>query len=487
MLGVFGLLLISVPSTGRAQAWIAPEREHVRMALEQLVDDGVVSLPVLSWPISRRELRLALSAARDAREPTPRTISAIALLEAELDPARREWSLAAGEAAQLRGFEDVPRENAEAALVWRWTGTGSASGELHARVVASPSDGQAFRPDGSYVATGTGNWLWSAGWQQRWWGGGYDGSLELSTNARPVFALSVDRETSIPFESRWLAWMGHWTLGTFIGALEGRRPDSNHALLWGFRAAMRPLPGLELSITRNAQFCGDRPPCSPRAFWNVVTGRDNQGENVRPEDEPGNQLATLEARWGGRIGALPLAIYLQRTGETIDNKLPRPLRNMDLLGLSTWGDTAGGTRWRAHLELSTTLCGDVSGIDQADCAYGNLLFTAGYRYRGRVIGHSTDSDSRQVVVGLAASQPNGRHWIARLRRADINFVGGIPQLGGHSVSESPSTWWVAEAQLRQPLGRSDIEFSLAVERKTDDLTGDTSTDPRGFVRWSRAF
>lgn len=487
LLGIASLLLLSLPLTGRAQAWIAPDREHVRLALEQLVDDGVVSLPVLSWPISRRELRLAMAAAHDVRDPAPRTVAALALLEAELDPPHREWSLSAGEPAQLRGFDDVLRENAEAAIVWRWNGSGSTSGEFHGRIVASPEDGQSLRPDGTYVATRTGNWLWSAGWQDRWWGGGYDGSLELSSNARPVFALSLDRETSVPFESRWLAWMGHWTLGTFIGALEGSRPDSNHALLWGFRAAMRPLAGLELSLTRNAQFCGDKPPCSPRAFWNVVTGHDNQGENVRPEDEPGNQLATLEARWGGRIGRVPLAVYVQRTGETIDNKIPRPLRSMDLLGLSTWGDSVGGTRWRAHLELSTTLCGDVSGIDQADCAYGNLLFTAGYRYRGRVLGHTTDSDSRQVALGLSASQPGGRHWSARLRHAQINFVGGLPQTGGHSVAEEPATWWVGEAYLRQPLGRSALEASVAVERKTNDLDGRTVTDPRGFLRWSRSF
>jgi hypothetical protein len=281
--------------------------------------------------------------------------------------------------------------------------------------------------------------------------------------------------------------MGHWTVGTFFGALEGSRPDSNHALLWGFRAAMRPLPGLELSLTRNAQFCGDKPPCGLKTFWNVVSGQDNQGENVRPEDEPGNQVATLEARWGGHIGGVPLAMYLQRTGETIDNKFPRPLRNMDLVGLSTWGESAGGTRWRAHVELSTTLCGDVSGIDQADCAYGNLIFTAGYRYRGRVLGHATDSDSRQVVIGLSTSQMDGRHWSVRARRAEINFVGGMPQLGGHSVSEEPATWWVGEANFRQPLGRSEIELSMAVERKTNDLDGRTETDPRGFVRWSRAF
>ncbi len=483
------LVALATPSGAFADAWVAPDRERVRLALEQLVDDGVISLPMLSWPISRRELSLALDAARATGDDDPSTLAAIAELTAELGPARREWSLAAGDPARLRGFENAPREDAEAAIAWRWRGEGRLSGELHARVVASPEDGQQLRPDGSYLAARSGNWLWSAGWQDRWWGPGRYGSLEFSSNARPVFALSVDRETSIPFETKWLSWMGHWTLGTFIGALEGDRPDSDHALLWGLRAAIRPLPGLELSVTRNAQFCGDKPPCSLSAFWDVVAGNDNQGENVRPEDEPGNQLATLEARWGGRIARVPVAIYWQRTGETIDNRIPRPLRNMDLVGLSTWGDTDKGLRWRATMEFSETTCADEDAVDavRGDCvAYENLLFTGGYRYRGRALGHSTDGDSRQWVLGLAASETGGRHWALGLRRAEINRIPGANH-PLHSVSTVPAIWYVGEARVEQPIGRARVELSLAVERKTDELTSRTVNEPKGYLRWTRAF
>ena len=325
----------------------------------------------------------------------------------------------------------------------------------------------------------------SAGWQDRWWGGGDDGSLQLSSNARPVFALALDRETSRPFETRWLRWLGPWTLGTFFGALEGRRPDSNHALLWGLRAAVRPLPGFEFSVTRSAQFCGDKPPCGVDAFWDVLVGNDNVGESVSATDEPGNQLATYEARWGGRIAGLPITLYLQNTGETIDNKFPRPLRTLSLGNLGTWGDFESGARWRAHLEFSTTTCADFDDAQNPDCGYENSLFSAGYRYRGRVLGHSTDSDSRQWAAGLLYEKGT-RSWAARLRRAEINRLGTVPQ-PNHLLSKGPQVWWIGEALLKQPFAGGDLEFSLGLEHRKDSLADDTRTEPKGYVRWTQSF
>ena len=40
--------------------------------------------------------------------------------------------------------------------------------------------------DGSYIAARLGNWSASFGQVERWWGPGWDGSLILSTNARPI-------------------------------------------------------------------------------------------------------------------------------------------------------------------------------------------------------------------------------------------------------------------------------------------------------------
>ncbi len=465
--------------------WVDAGDSFLREAVERLVDERIIDIPLMAWPIASAELRTAIDAARREGRLRPSDEASIARIETSLEPAGREWFVAAGDPSDLRVFEDAPRERGELGLRSAWTGTDRLAAVLKLRATLDPDDGQYLRPDGTYLTARGGNWLMSAGWQERWWGGGNEGSLQLSNNARPMFALSLDRETSRPFETRWLRWIGPWSLGTFMGALEGSRPDSNHALLWGLRASARPLPGFEFSVTRNAQFCGDKPPCSLNAFWNVVAGNDNMGESVSAADEPGNQLATYEARWSGKIGNRNVGFYFQNTGETIDNKFPRPLRTLSLINLSTWGTRRAGALWRAHVEFSTTTCADFDDAQSANCGYENGVFTAGYRYRNRALGHSTDSDSRQVVIGLSM-QDGPRDWVARLRRAEINRIGTVPQ-STQPLATGPELWWIGEGVVEQTLARGRLELGLGLEHRRDELTRDTSIEPRGYLRWTAAF
>ena len=483
---VYALTVASGLARAASPAWIVPGDETLRDAVERLVDERVIDIPLLSWPISHAELRTAIDLARTRRRVSAANEGTVARIEFALAPAGSTWFFFFFDPSDLRTFDDAPRATAEVGMRTRWSAeSGELAAVLQVRAVADPADHQYLRPDGSYVMDRQGNWLVSAGWQDRWWGGGRDGSLQLSSNARPVFALSLDREVSTPFETRWLSWMGPWSFGTFFGALENHRSDSNHALLWGARAAIRPLPGFEFSITRNAQFCGDKPPCGVGAFWDVLTGRDNVGENVSASKEPGNQLATYEARWGGRIGGVPVSLYFQNTGETIDNKIPRPLRSLGLYSISTWGERPSGARWRAHIEFSTTTCSDFNYAQSADCAYENGLFTAGYRYRGRVLGHSTDSDSRQFVVGLLYAQ-GAQSWTARLRRAEINRIGGVPQVN-QLLAKGPERWWVGEGVFKRPLARGEFELAGGLEYHQDLLTDSARLEPKGYLRWTQAF
>ena len=62
------------------------------------------------------------------------------------------------------------------------------------------------------MAARLGNWSASLGQVERWWGPGWDGSLVLSTNARPIPAIAVDRRIPEPFNTKWVG-SGH---GVFI-------------------------------------------------------------------------------------------------------------------------------------------------------------------------------------------------------------------------------------------------------------------------------
>ena len=150
--------------------------------------------------------------------------------------------------------------------------------------------------------------------------------------------------------------------------------------------------------------------CTWSDFWNLWWGNDNTGDNVDPEDEPGNQLAGWDARWASPIGDWPYAIYWQHTGETIDNQLYRPYRSMELGGVEVWGDLDSGASWRLNFEWADTLCsGTVDEQKLLDCAYNNGIFNVeGYRYKGRVLGHSTDGDAVQYAVRYLLMPEVGR-------------------------------------------------------------------------------
>ena len=190
--------------------------------------------------------------------------------------------------------------------------------------------------DGSYVAARLGNWSASFGKVDRWWGPGWDGSLILSTNIRPIPAISLDRRIPEPFNNKWLSWIGPWSLHSFIGQMEKERTVPN-PYLWGIRVDLVPtiLDGFEIGLFRMMQLGGDGRPEGFSTWVDAFLSQDNYGANTGNNDrlkEPGNQLAGLDIRW--RPWDSTFAIYGQVVGEDEDKFLPNAL--MFQYGIEAW-------------------------------------------------------------------------------------------------------------------------------------------------------
>jgi hypothetical protein len=307
------LLLALVLASGGAAAgepWLAPGNMQARHDLQMLVDDGILDLPVSGWPIAVSDVANALSrvpATRPSPRPSPATVgeggripaegvqltpaqsAAVARLRKLASEGRPELGVevrAAARPMQLRTFADEPREEGEL--------TGWASGffgtrwggRLELTVVADADDDDTFRYDGSYFAGKFGNWIVTAGAQDRWWGSGWEGSLILSNSARPVPAISLDRAVSIPSRASGCAGSGR-------GA---SRPS------WAtWRATARITPPIAV---RHADF-GASARRASRSAWNArrsgaardaratgtISGTSGgatttQGENVAPRTNP---------------------------------------------------------------------------------------------------------------------------------------------------------------------------------------------------------
>lgn len=489
------------------EPWVAPGDVLLRHDLQLLVDEGIIDLPMSSWPIAVSDLAAALEQARDrvastqassaaagagGKGLTPAQSAAVAHLRKVAAEGHATFGFDLGAAARpttLRTFEDAPREEGEL-TVWGSGFMGSRWGaRLEVTGVVDPDDDKDVRLDGSYIAGKFGNWIVTAGAQERWWGSGWQGSLILSSNARPVPALALDRAVSAPFESKWLRWIGPWRLTTFMGYMDGDREDYDHPLLFGFRIAARPLEGLEISIERTAQWCGEGRSCDWSDFWNLWSGHDNAGENVDPEDEPGNQLAGWDIRWASPIGDWNYAIYNQHTGESIDNKIPRPYRSMDLAGVETWGgSSSNGSSWRAGLEWANTRCGGTeNGQKLWDCAYNNGIFNPdGYRYYGRPMGHAMDGDGETLGLRYVYVDGSAATMTALLRYSQINEGGNVPD-SLHSIAPGPEDWWSLDLTYRRALRQGWIEATAGGDYEDREWDDASAALPRFAVSWHYEF
>jgi len=494
--------LLAGPLAFAGEPWVAPGDLQVRHDLQMLVDDGVIDIPVSEWPIASADISRALTEAerRYGLSPDPKDWG-FSLSDAQYAAFNRLRRLVnpenigfyaevrgAARPEELRTFWTEPREEGELALGVAGYFGDRYGGRLEMTGVADASDGDDFRLDNSYLAGRFGNWIFTLGAQDRWWGSGWQGSLILSNNARPVPAFAIDRAESTPFETKWLRWIGPWRLTTFLGYMDDDRGDHDNPLLFGFRVSARPLRGLEIGLERTAQLCGEGRSCTWDDFWNMWWGNDNAGENVDIEDEPGNQLAGWDIRWSSPIGGWPYAIYWQHTGETIDNQLYRPYRSIELGGAEVWGDFASGASWRLNLEWADTLCGGTENEQKLwDCAYNNGIYNAaGYRYKARVMGHSMDGDGEQYAMRYLLIPDDGTTWSFMLRYTELNR-GGYEDDIQNFVVPGPEDWWSVDISYRRPVQKGWIEIGVGADQEDRKWNDTSALLPRGTLTWHYGF
>ena len=480
MLAVALLVALSaVPAV--AEPWAAPGDPRLRHDLQLLSDAGLLKGTSVSWPIGWSQVARDLGGVDASKLPDDQRAS----LERLRGRLAREMRVdhigvtatasGAVDPTPIRTFESIPREEGEASLAADWMNDRFAV-KLSAQFVTDPLDNQSWRPDGSYAAVVLGNWIASAGYLDRWWGPGWQGSLILSNNARPVPAISIDRNESTPFDVPILRWLGPWRLSTFMGQLEGNR-DYSHALLWGLRGEIRPHPTLQIGVSRTAQWCGEGRPCGWGTFWDLLTGNDNDQPLAK---QPGNQLAGYDVRWSWPGARVPLALYAQAIGEDEAGGLPSKF--LGLFGAEVWGQLGSGS-WRAHLEYADTACDFLSDPPEFGCAYTNVIYTTGYRYRGRVQGHSIDADGESLGLGAMFVEASGRRWELLLRDMKINRAGVAP---GDSLADAPVKAWDAAITHERAFEWGNMTVSLGY--MDVDAEGSTILEDgmRGFVTWRHA-
>ena len=482
-------LLATASPFAVADPFIAPGDSDLRADLQLLSDAGVIAGPLTTWPLNWQSIIAdldeaeipGLDAAGQMAYARIRGEMRIAEQTHRLMPHVRLGGLS--EPVALRSFSAMPRDEGELEGGLSYTGDRLSFNLDVTRAFNAEDD---WRFDGTYIGLAVRNWAVIAGYPERWWGPGMQGSLILSSNARPVPQIGIERISAKPFPWPGLRLLGPWSITSFIGELDDPRVIDD-AKLFGMRMAIRPLPQLELAFSRTAQLCGDDRPCGMEQFWNMLLGKDNSGRNVNAADEPGNQLAGFDGRWA--FSRRRYAIYWQWIGEDTRQAGPQIGSWLRLVGAEVSGALGrSGWRHRTYLEAADTTCqegGGGFGGNKYNCAYVHGTYQTGYRYEDLPLGYPTDGDSESLAVISVLTTPAGAVWEVGAHSVRVNQgpVAGQP----HSLSTDPASRYGFDvAHVRElPIGRIRVRVSVAEQR--NQLTGQVERDSGLAVEWMAGY
>ncbi len=223
-----------------------------------------------------------------------------------------------------------------------------------------------------------------------------------------------------------------------------------------------------------------------------MIGQDNlglRGLDNNPAEEPGNQMSGYDLRLVSPWKQLPVAIYAQAIGEDNSN-LSLPLRFLTQFGAQTWWSLESGAVLRAYVEHADTATdlyklwqpNDNSPSFRTDFAYRNHVFFAGYRYRGRNIGHTTDSDSLTTSAGLSLTNLRGTRWGVQWIESMLDRK-GVPDIY-NPITFGPSHYHSVRISWDGTLAGQQIGVQIGHERQTPSSAGQ-GNGMFGFVQWRK--
>lgn len=413
---VSAALLAAAGIQARADMLLAPGNFGLRSDLRLLDDAGVLNLPLDTWPIPWSAIADQLSGVNPARLPPAQAAAVNAVLRQAPKGMRRQVTFATRTPqVGLRWFNDTPRGRDSIAASAEKSGP-LLSWKLSVQAVHDAPDGHAARLDGSYLGVNLGNWMLSAGAVDRWWGPAWGGSMLLSSNARPVPGISLQRRRADAFATPWLHWLGPWRLVAFVGQLQAHR-SVPRARLVGARVAVHPLQGLTLGVSRVGQWGGQH-----QGGWTSFRSA-LVGESEPAAPRAGVGLTGVDVRWAFHAGPVPLALYGERVHQ--GRAAAQPAATFGQYGIASWGtlDQQGDT-WRLFAEYADTAGGFTGTRTVYNAVYDNPVYRSGYRYYQRPIGYPAGNDARLETFGYIATVPGSGDLAIIARHGHLNRDNG---------------------------------------------------------------
>jgi len=225
------------------------------------------------------------------------------------------------------------------------------------------------------------------GKDSQWWGPGYHGSLLLSNNAEPFTMVRL--ENPEPVLLPWiLKYLGPFRWTFFVTKLEHDRRDVGEPFFWGMRIDFKPHPYVEIGLQRTAILGGSGRPSGFDAWWHSLTG---SGENKA--GEAGDQKAGFDVKVTMPFRLQPVQVYAEIDGEDEANGLPSRVAYLGGIYLPR---ILNAERVGLRVEYATNRLNN-----NGSQWYDHHIYTSGYTYDGRIIGHHMGSDSKDLFAEIS--------------------------------------------------------------------------------------
>lgn len=303
-----------------------------------------------------------------------------------------------------------------------------------------------------------------AGRDSLWWGPGYHGSLIMSDNAEHLNLVKVTSQH--PFLLPWIfKRLGPMRPTVFLATLEDDR-DFPNADLFGVRLAFKPAPALEFAMSRVLLFGGEgRAGLDSGDLMSLFIAADDAEHSASIID--GDQIASVDFSY----------LFLNDTRFI-------PFSSMKFYGEIGAEDSSGDTKTptsRAYLagvlvdeplwlenvsfraEWAQTARWDRLG-DRA--WYRHHIYTDGYTYNGRVIGHHMGSDAIDLFLRAEYRFPGGTviGTEADFERSEVH------------TSDLKRRWYAADIEYQ---AKDNIILKAGVGNEDSDEEGEG-----GVVGWT---
>jgi hypothetical protein len=244
-----------------------------------------------------------------------------------------------------------------------------------------------------YGKVGLGPFELEAGRDSLWWGPGRHGAMIMSNNAPPFDMVKVSNPEPIllPWIFRVLGLVkAEW----FLARLEADR-DYPHANLTGARINIKPHPLLELGVSRVSLFGGQG--MEPLGFFDYFKPLFRTARQGELSNNTQDQIAGFD---GSLLIPLPkngllrsVKFYADVAGEDAGGFFP--YKWGDILGVQ-FHDIFKTGRTDFRIEYADDI---VPGFPNV--WYTHSVYTSGYTYEGRVIGHHMGPESRDLFLELS--------------------------------------------------------------------------------------